>query len=388
MPDAQICEIDLPTADQIPLSWVARQSNRLRYEAVVDEMGSDDMFVPVHVLVPGYRLQVDHETFSLAAVTGVDVDALPRGRAGLPLLSWDERESGPEGQVLAVANVGGGVTENTHLADIGVTVALDHRRQGLGRRIHRACLDIAESRGRHTAVVWTSHPEAAEGEPLVDVRGGSARIAATGSAAAFALSEGYHVEQVELHSVLQLTDLTDWDALAVAARAKAPGYELVTFAGATPDTWAAGYADLFSHFSTQIPTGGLEVDPETWDVERLRRQESVRQARGDLTVTTLAVETATNRVVGATDLTTNVGLPEVLWQQNTIVHADHRGHALGLLLKIANIRAGQEAQPLARRMHTWNAQENTHMLAINRLLGYAAPMIEAAWQRRGPEARG
>ena len=31
-------------------------------------------------------------------------------------------------------------------------------------------------------------------------------------------------------------------------------------------------------------------------------------------------------------------------------------------------------------MHTWNAQENAHMLAINVALGFAPASVDAEWQ--------
>ncbi|MDO5663493.1 MAG: N-acetyltransferase, partial [Brachybacterium sp.] len=76
--------------------------------------------------------------------------------------------------------------------------------------------------------------------------------------------------------------------------------------------------------------------------------------------------------------------PEVAIQDDTLVHGDHRGHGLGLLVKAAALVALTDAVPTVRRIHTWNAAENTHMLAINRRLGFRAVGVTGAWQlRRG-----
>jgi RimJ/RimL family protein N-acetyltransferase len=57
-------------------------------------------------------------------------------------------------------------------------------------------------------------------------------------------------------------------------------------------------------------------------------------------------------------------------QWNTIVEPDHRGHRLGLAVKFANLRHLRLAVPETQRLETWNADENTRMIAINELLGF------------------
>ena len=50
--------------------------------------------------------------------------------------------------------------------------------------------------------------------------------------------------------------------------------------------------------------------------------------------------------------------------------AEHRGHRLGLLAKVANLRHLRSAQPDTRWVTSWNAGSNVHMVAINDLLGF------------------
>ncbi|WP_461164784.1 hypothetical protein [Arthrobacter sp. R4-81] len=72
----------------------------------------------------------------------------------------------------------------------------------------------------------------------------------------------------------------------------------------------------------------------------------------------------------------------VVLQEDTLVASDRRGHRLGMLVKIANIRRAQEAWPAARSVLTWNASENRHMLAINTSLGFKPSGFEGEWQKR------
>mgnify|MGYP002653344585 CR=1 FL=1 len=64
------------------------------------------------------------------------------------------------------------------------------------------------------------------------------------------------------------------------------------------------------------------------------------------------------------------------------MHGGHRGHGLGLRVKAVNLLALREAVPTVRRVHTWNAGENAHMLAINTALGFRPVSLEGVWEKR------
>ena len=62
--------------------------------------------------------------------------------------------------------------------------------------------------------------------------------------------------------------------------------------------------------------------------------------------------------------------PGKVFQDDTLVLPRHRGHRLGLALKVANLRAVQRAHPDRRVLHTWNAEENGPMVAVNNAMGF------------------
>jgi hypothetical protein len=64
-------------------------------------------------------------------------------------------------------------------------------------------------------------------------------------------------------------------------------------------------------------------------------------------------------------------------QGATLVVRGHRGHCLGMALKVANLRAVQERVPQLSILHSWNAEENAQMAAINIELGFR-PVEEVA----------
>ncbi len=69
-------------------------------------------------------------------------------------------------------------------------------------------------------------------------------------------------------------------------------------------------------------------------------------------------------------------------QSGTLVLPDHRGHRLGLAMKVANHRWTQSHDRAERLLHTWNAQDNTHMIGVNDRLGYRPVEYADGWQRK------
>lgn len=61
---------------------------------------------------------------------------------------------------------------------------------------------------------------------------------------------------------------------------------------------------------------------------------------------------------------------ELAEQHDTSVVAAHRGHRLGLLLKLEMLRGLAEAEPQLREIDTWNAESNDHMIGVDELLGH------------------
>ena len=68
------------------------------------------------------------------------------------------------------------------------------------------------------------------------------------------------------------------------------------------------------------------------------------------------------------------------WQFLTVVDPAHRGHRLGLAVKLANLRYALGHEPALRVIDTWNAAANRHMIAINEALGFRPVDVWSKWQ--------
>ena len=209
--------------------------------------------------------------------------------------------------------------------------------------------------------------------------------AVTGSpGAAFAAAAGARAVLADTQRRLDLRRLDDAhvDALAAEARAHADGYSLVRWVGATPEAHLDGVAALESRMTTDAPFDDLSWEQEVFDAERIRQRDAGKAARGLRSYTTAAVHDVTGATVGFTALVVDDGVDEAAHQWQTIVAPEHRGHRLGMLLKVANLRFLQRHEPAVRTVETWNADSNGPMLRVNLALGFEVVRQWAEWELR------
>jgi GNAT superfamily N-acetyltransferase len=165
------------------------------------------------------------------------------------------------------------------------------------------------------------------------------------------------------------------------ARPFAEGYEIVTWQGACPDRWLDGRVTLAAGMSTDTPQGELDAEPERWGVERLRAEEAVMVQLRRTRYTVGVVDRRTDELVGFSEIGVSNVAPDTGYQYDTIVADAHRGHRLGVLLKVANLRVVQTASPVTTQVYTWNADANGPMVRVNDLLGFERVGRGSVWQR-------
>ncbi len=186
----------------------------------------------------------------------------------------------------------------------------------------------------------------------------------------FAARHGFASKLAQVRRVLdtQTVDDAALQALADGAQSYAEGYTLLSWADRAPAHLHAGLAALAGRMTLDAPMGELEREPEAWDAARWAAKEQSALDRGRLRLGTLAHRDG--EVVAYTDFGINREVPEVGYQWDTIVRRDHRGHRLGTLVKVANLRQLRERSPGTRWVNTWNAASNTYMISINEAIGW------------------
>jgi GNAT superfamily N-acetyltransferase len=275
--------------------------------------------------------------------------------------------------------------DNEHLAYAQVTVRPDRRRRGAGRALLEAAERVVAEHGRTTVVLDSEHgTEPADGTPdVLTPPNGSGRIRATDPGAVMAAACGYTLEQAERYSRLDLPvdpDLLErlhGDALAHAGT----DYRLLHWTDRVPDAWVDQFAVLETRMSTDVPLAGLEIEEDRWDADRVRVYEGDIAAAGHGYLCVAAEHVPSGTLAAFTMVEWPVDQPEVVFQEDTLVLREHRGRRLGMLVKADLLRRLGTVRPGARRVHTWNAEENGFMLGINVALGFRPRGVSGQWQK-------
>lgn len=282
----------------------------------------------------------------MAWIGEVDGEAVTTGFAGLPML------------------------DSLDHAEVAVTTAPEHRRRGHGRAMLAVVEEGVRAEGRLVLSGETAWPyeigPTGEGSPGLE----------------FALAHGYRLGlgDVLRELTLPVDDRLLADLAAEAARSHS-AYTLRSWVGPIPDDLVHGWAELSSTLMTEAPTGDLEREQEAVDIEALREGEALTRKQGRTKFNTVALD-ATGTVVAYTDIATTVHEPGRAYQWGTLVRRDHRGYRLGMAVKVANLALLQRESPFTRRVITWNAEVNGHMIGVNERLGFVAVERAGEFQKR------
>jgi GNAT superfamily N-acetyltransferase len=281
------------------------------------------------------------------------------------LLAARERD----GQMVGVGLMEFTLRDNTHAAEVTVAVHRDHRRRGVGTAIVEHMSQVAAAEGR--TVLNT----------IVDVPVAQAE---THASRFFAPQVGFEstlpgnsrildvpVDQVRLDDLRQV----------VATARDAEAYRTLVFETPWPEEFVDDECELLRVMSTDEPAGDEEHQEEIWDAERLREYEEVRLARGMSKLVAVAQHMETGRLVAMSEILIGEDVPQQAWQLMTVVHHEHRGHRLGLAIKVANLDFLAERAPDVRFVVTGNAKVNAPMIGVNDLLGFRISGDGFFWQK-------
>ncbi len=272
-----------------------------------------------------------------------------------------------DGQVVGVSQVVLPQLDNRHMAYLEVAVRPAQRRRGVGAALLEASMQLAREADRTTVLAEVHMPHVSPPES-----GGSH----------FLKKYGFAIASLEIHRVLELPIPEDHlDGLAAEAAPHHRDYRIVAWADRVPDEYVEGFCHLQAAFNTEAPLGDVALEPEAWDEKRVREGEERASLHRRHTRVTVAVS-PDGTVAGLTEMLVNENQPDVGFQSATLVLPDHRGHRLGLALKVVNARAYQADFPGVRFVHSWNAEENGPMVAINDRLGFQPVEYLGEMQRR------
>ncbi len=121
--------------------------------------------------------------------------------------------------------------------------------------------------------------------------------------------------------------------------------------------------------NTDMPQGTAGLPNQHWSDERLRASFHVEPGNRQWLV---LARDSRDRIAGFTELTNHGDDANraMLAQGDTVVLREHRGHGLGLALKVAATNRACADAPGMSYAETSNDASNRHMIAVNDQLGY------------------
>ena len=259
--------------------------------------------------------------------------------------------------------------DNRHSAALDVYTDPGQRRKGYGSAMATHLERIASAAGRQVTHVDMEYPLS------VPVDG------AGWPGVEFAVAHGYAFGLGEFMRSMVVPVAPDRLAeLADSARPHHRDYRLEAFEGRVPEEWVADFVALGSRIATDSPTGTLDLEPGSTEIAPFRETEARMLRQGRRIYGAVAVHG--ERVVGFTQVSVSPEESELGEQFGTLVDASHRGHRLGLALKVANLRQVQQREPQLASIITWNAGENEPMVAVNDQLGFVPVHRGGGFEKR------
>jgi GNAT superfamily N-acetyltransferase len=193
---------------------------------------------------------------------------------------------------------------------------------------------------------------------------------------------GHQPGLTSIRSRCQIADQKEGDE----ARLQADGYSLVQWRDVVPEEIIKDVAALQGRLALDAPTGDLAVDQPSYDPDRIRGEEATQLGRGYHWYSTAARHDATGQIVARTKLSFESDEDTHARQRITIVEPVHRGRRLGLIVKSANHAYARANEPALRVIDAYNAEENTHMRAVNAALGFEPVDAWAVFQLPVPSS--
>ena len=274
-----------------------------------------------------------------------------------------------DGPVLGVGVMELPMLDNRHAAEVTVAVHPGQRRRGVGTALVEEMARLGAAHGR---IVLNA---------IVDV---PVAVAKSHPSVPFARRVGFTAtlpgNSRYLFVPLDPVKMDELRAVVSSAR-DAGDYRTRTFVAPWPKEYDDDHCELMRRMSTDEPAGDSAREEEVWDARRLAEDEDLLRARGVWKLAAVAQHVHTGRLVAFSELLLAPDAPAEAWQMATLVHPEHRGHRLGLAVKLANLDALTRAAPLVRRIVTGNASVNAPMIAVNDLMGFEVAGAGHFWQK-------
>jgi GNAT superfamily N-acetyltransferase len=257
--------------------------------------------------------------------------------------------------------------DNQHSASLDVRVLPAHRRRGVGSAIVAEVERRVAGQGRTVLQGLVELPSAMVGSD---------------PATPFARRLGFTVTQTGNRRHLTVPMETGRRSrLGEEVGRAAVGYRTFAFVAPWPEEFLDDQCELSRRMSTDAPSGDARHEEETWDAARVEESDRLLTTQGLTKLAAVAQHIESGHLVAFSELVLPRDHPHEAWQWATLVLREHRGHRLGLAVKLANLDFLASTAPEANIVITGNAQENAPMIAVNDMLGFEVVATGSFWQK-------
>ncbi|WP_193105691.1 GNAT family N-acetyltransferase [Brachybacterium sp. FME24] len=262
--------------------------------------------------------------------------------------------------------------ENLETIAVGVSVHPAHRGRGVATAlVEEAVIPAIRESGRSLVEAYGEIPvDGDPDDPAQPVNRLAARLGITRKNVAMCRTLALPLEDSLLEQLQAEVDQKIGD------------FRVELWDAEIPEEHLMAYGMLLRQLELDEPDEDVEHEAPDYTPERIRIM--IRRLREAGTRPLIAVAVAPDgSFVGNSEVhIQQTPGTTVAWQENTLVMPEHRGHRLGLALKVATHRLLRERAPEVRAVVTWNSQVNPWMIAINEKLGYDVAYREVALQGR------
>jgi GNAT superfamily N-acetyltransferase len=279
------------------------------------------------------------------------------GFALCPQQAW--LATGEAGEPVGAYLLGLPDKENTERATCVLIVAPGRRRAGFGSGLLAHCAQQARLARRR----WLA---------------GHARDGSAGAEFAAAAGARGGITEVQRTLTIDAGLPARLARLRAGAEPHAAGYSLLSWSGPVPDEHLDQVARIHNVMADAPRDDGVE--PLVWDADRIRQVEQQAAEHKLLRRSVAARHDGTGEIAAITEIVTEEGTPGWAFQMITAVLPPHRGHRLGLLVKVAMLESLPGWEVPVQRIETGNAGANEHMIAINEQLGFKVTATYRSWE--------
>ncbi len=287
-----------------------------------------------------------------------------------------------DGEIVGTALMVWSVEPDTRVTWFDGMVHPAWRNRGIGTALLEHIEDFARTAGRPVLQTGGIH-EVMETGPRIESPTGYGSLPRDEPVVRFLLNRGYSLEQVSRVSLLHLPVAPGTLAAHREAAWATAGtdYRLQTWTGDTPERWRADMAVIFTRMATDAPSGNLDMEEDPWDAERVRLNDERRMRAGRTALAAAIEHIPSGHLVAYNGLSVPTDRARPVDQGVTLVLKEHRGHRLGMVVKIANIEQLQAFSPASPFIMTGNAEENRPMLDVNEAVGFVPAGYVGGWKK-------